>query len=218
MPAEFAFYVLVKDWVPTVAGVLRAEPHLRAIGRPKAAELLERAFVQLKTELDALGKEMAVVGTLELRKMEKATRVRPDHIGPASDKSLGDALFARTLTPHLTPGAIGIADEATLDKDVPWWITNEIGSSARVGGAIYGTFYGVASAGPPDMDHFREHPLFEAGNASGLAGLGIIQNPIPARRFIKKSIPVIESQFKARFEPIGLRFRERLAAIAKVQY
>ena len=211
---DFTYYTYVKDYPETLQGVLRAEPHLRAIGRPNAADMLVRAYGDLRDDLRVLARDMGAFGTAELRKIEKQTRVRPQHIAPA--KSLGGALFTRVVGPAM-PGAIGVADMDELNAEVPWWITNEVGSTKREGGTpLFGYFYGGAADAPPDSTQFREHSLFAVGSQGDpISGMGIISNPIPARRFIKKSIPLIQAEYEARYVPIKVRFRSRLEIVAK---
>lgn len=212
--AEFAFYAYVREWPDIIASVARTEPHLRRIGRPAAADMLVRAYGQLRDELEALGPEMAVAGTATLRQMEKTTRVRPDTHGGGGPR-LGDSLFVGQVGGALLPGSIGVANLDILERDVPWWITNEIGSSARVGGELFGTFYGGGgSAAAPAFDMFREHPLFEPGKSS-VAGLGIIHNPIPARHFIERSVPIIDRVWRTKFEAIRGRFEAKLDGVMR---
>jgi hypothetical protein len=210
--SRFGFYCFVEDWPEMVAAVIRADAHLRDTDRPVAADLLARAYGQLRQEMTQLGNSMALVGTVDLRRIERQTRVRPD----TGRNQLADALFVRHVDPDLLPGAIGIADVEPLDTQVPWWITNELGSRARIGGKpLYGVFYGAAGAGPPDPGQFREHPLFQAGNDSGLAGFGTIREPIPARRFIEKAIPIIDTKWREQFHIIRTHLDQRLELIAK---
>lgn len=210
---EFAFYAYVKEWPDIIASVARTEPHLRAIGRPLAAEMMVRAYGQLRDELEALGPEMAIAGTATLREMEKTTRVRPDTNG-AGGPRLGDSLFVRQIGGALMPGSIGVAELDILDRNVPWWITNEIGSSARVGGRLYGAFMGMGDSAPPSPSMFREHPLFTPGKGPD-TGLGIIQNPIPARHFIERSVPLIDKVWRAKFEAIRGRFEAKLDSVMR---
>lgn len=213
---EFAFYAYVKEWPNIIEAVSRAEPHLRLIGRPTAADMLVRAYGQLRDDLEKLGPTMAVAGTATLREMEKATRVRPD-TGGAGGPRLETSLFVRQVGGALMPGSIGIAELDILEKDVPWWITNEIGSSARVGGRLFGYFTGGSSQdAPPDPTQFREHPLFQTGSSQDpISGLGIIQHPIPARRFIERSIPLIDKEWRTAFEAIRSRFEGRLDSVMR---
>lgn len=212
--ADFAFYAYVKEWPDIIASVARTEPHLRRIGRPGAADMLVRAYGQLRDELEALGPEMAIAGTATLREMEKSTRVRPD-TGGGGGPRLGDSLLVSQIGGALMPGSIGVANLDVLEANVPWWITNEVGSSARVGGRLYGTFMGGGSGdAPPDRGMFREHALFESGKGPD-AGLGIIQHPIPARHFIERSVPLIDQKWRTKFEAIRGRFEAKLDGVMR---
>lgn len=209
----WAFPCYLRDWPKLIDELSKAEPHLRSIGRPEAADLLLRAYRELRDSVEHLNVSSAQSGTLVLRRIEKETRVRPDAGAHGSlHGDLNAALFVRKL-PDI-PG-IGIVDLDLLDTDVPWWRTNEFGSSANIGRTIYGSFYGAADAGPPDPNRFREHPLFQPGNSSGVAGLGIIERPIPARHFIQKSIKAIDGKWRADWDKMYARFLLRMDLVTK---
>lgn len=211
---RFVFYEYPKQWVQVIEMVSRAEPHLRAIGRPQAADMLLRAYGDLREDLTKLGPEQAVIATATLRDFERKTRVRPDTAGMGGPR-LGSSLVAEVVGMPGLPGSIGVADLDALDRDVPWWITNELGSAARVGGRLFGTFYDMGSAGPPDASQFREHPLFASGPNGTLSGVGWIENPIPARRFITQAAPVIRKEWREAFEAIRARFQARVDIVAR---
>jgi hypothetical protein len=197
----------VRGWPELQIALNELEIRLRRFGRPDAAIILVNASRRLREELLTLEREMAVFATEELRKMERATRVRPDTQGGGGPR-LGDSLVAEPLGEPLLPGSVLVADTDLLDQNVPWWVTNEEGSSARVGGTIYGVFYDSGGFGPPDPSEFRVHPLFEAEpvGAPG-AGRGVISNPIPERRFVKRAIlEVIAPEWQRRFRTIKAAF------------
>jgi hypothetical protein len=203
---RFAFVCYGKDIPDVLRNSLKTEQALRRHGFVKEAKQLGSDFEQLGRGLEGLGAQLAVLGSATLREVERATRVRPEARRPGH-KSLNDALFTRPLA---IPGGIGIADFVVLDRDVEWWPTNEFGSSARVGGRLFGTFYGATGAGPPDASQFREHPLFQPGPNGSLAGVGIIENPIPARHFIEKSITVIDKAWRTRYKALVGDFNKQL--------
>lgn len=210
---RWGFVSYIEDWPQVIEEIAKAEPHLRAVGRDDAADLLLVCYREFRDDLTKLGAKVAVAGTLELRAIEKATRVR-DKRG-AGPNHLGRALFVRDLAPMtggLLPGAVGIADLEVLDDEVPWWPTNEHGSAARVGGKIFGTFLGPGSAAP-DPTAFREHAIFRS-NIGPDSGPGTIQRPIPARWFIKKASEVIDREWREQFDVIRLRFESRLDDVA----
>lgn len=206
---EFAYYELVHDWPELVVAVHGLEKRLRIEGRPLAADILLRGIFELERDLKLLGREVAAFATEELRRQERKTRVRPDTHGGGGAR-LEDNLVARPLSESLIPGSIGVADEDLLDANVPWWITNEIGSSARVGGRLFGSFYGDEDAAPPSRDLFRQHPLFEPGDFGAWGGEGIITHPIPARKFIAKAVPEIRSVWQARFREAKQRMSDEM--------
>lgn len=204
--AEYAAYEFVHDWPELAVAVNQLEVRLRSKGRKIAADMLVEGFAQLQRELLALAKDMAVRATAILQETERDTRVRPDTHGLGGPR-LEDSLRADVMPQqNLLPGSIGVANEDVLDATVPWWITNEIGSSARVGGELFGTFYGEDDAGPPDSDQFREHPLFAPGKNDTLSGRGIIENPIPARKFIAKAWPIINREWQQGFHAAKGKF------------
>lgn len=206
---EFAYYELVHDWPELVVAVNALEKRLRSEGRPLAADILLRGIFEFERELKRIGREMSAFATEELRRKERETRVRPDTEGGGGPR-LGDYLVARPLAENLIPGSIGVADEEVLDSNVPWWITNEIGSSARVGGRLFGTFFGAEDAAPPSRDQFRQHPLFEPGDFGSWGGLGVIREPIPARRFIAKAVPEINRAWHAAFDAAKRRMNDEM--------
>lgn len=199
MPARYAYYELVQEWPELAVAVNQLESRLRAAGHVAASDILVRSFAEFRRELVALGRKSAAFASEELRRTERKTRVRPDTQGQGGPR-LESFLVAEPLNEGLIPGSIGVANEDVLDAHVPWWITNEIGSSARVGGRLFGLFYGGEGDAPPDPTAFREHPLFAPTPARGGGGPGVIENPIPARRFIEKSIPAINAEWKMLFE------------------
>lgn len=216
---RFAFVCYVDQYPQVVESVVKGEAHLRGIGRPYAADMLVKAYGQLRDDLVKLGAQQAIAGTATLRQIERQTRVRPDTAGQGGPR-LGDSLVVRGATgtaAALIPGSIGVADLDLLDAKVPWWVTNEIGSSALIGHRLYGAFYGGGGASPPDPTEFRQHPLFEPGKGQGVYGLGIVQHPIPARRFIEKAVQAIDAAWRREFESARRRFEARLDTVAKTR-
>lgn len=200
---KYATYELASDWPELVATLNLLEDKLRASGRPIAADLILTGYVAMKHELIGLGRTLSMYATEALRESERKTRVRPDTHGGGGAR-LEDSLVAAPLDEQLYPGSIGVADLELLEADVPWWITNEIGSTARIGGHLFGYFHGEQDAQPPDQDQFREHPLFQADpeHTSPVSGKGLIEAPIPARRFVEKAVPVINERWRVEFAAI----------------
>lgn len=209
MPALYAYYDFVENWPELVVAINELEQRMRFEKRPVAADLLLAAFGRLRDELYELSARMATFGTETLRRVERETRVRPDTEGSGGPR-LGDALLAEPVQQNLLPGSVGVANEERLDQDVPWWLTNEIGSTAHVGRHIYGFFFSGDDEAPPDESESRVHPLFQPGY-SPVSGGGIIRNPIPARRFIAKAVPIIDREWKAGFAAAKGRFDVQMA-------
>lgn len=207
--AEYAYYELVHGWPELIVAVHELEARLRREGRPLAADILVRGIAHMERELIEMGRKMAALATEELRKQEHDTRVRPDTHGGGGPR-LEDSLVAEPIGGTLIPGSIGVANEDLLDREVPWWITNEIGSSARIGGRLFGSFYGEDDAAPPSRDQFRVHPLFEPGEFGAWGGEGVITEPIPARRFIAKAVPTIKAEWTVAFDEIKRRMNDEM--------
>jgi len=211
--AEFAFYEFARGWPELVAAVDALEVRLRDAGRVVAADMVLKAYGLMRDELLVLARDVSVEGTRILRDMEKRTRVRGD-TGGQGGKRLEDHLFVEpTEQQNLLPGSVGIANETTLDANVEWWWTNEEGYSGHVGRVLYGFFSGGGDDAPPSRDEFRQHPLFTPGY-SPVSGGGVIKEPIPARRFIEKSIPIIDKLWRTQFDAIKARFDVALARAA----
>lgn len=209
---QYAYYNYIRDWPQLVAATNVLEEKLRLQGRPVAANMLLKAWGELRDANLAMAKECAALATAELRKSEKATRVRPDTEGDGGPR-LEDALEANPMpNQDMLPGSVGVANMDALNASVPWWITNEVGSSARIGHPIFGYFFGDGDYAPPSADEFRVHPLFEAGPGP-VSGGGVIENPIPARRFIEKAIPAIDAKWQAAFRASDAAFGARLAEV-----
>lgn len=213
---NFSYYAFIDDWPELTVAVDQAEVLLRAQGRPVAADMLLKAFGHLDADLVKLGVEMSAIATEELRKQEHDTRVRPDTLGGGGPR-LGDYLVAEPVGGGRMPGSVGVNNMDLLNAHVPWWITNEKGSSANVGRKLFGTFYGQDDGAPPDPDLFRAHPLFQPGPNESLAGPGVIENPIPARRFVTKAVALIDREWKIASEAIKARFLAEWVSIRAVQ-
>lgn len=198
--ADYASYAVVSKLPELQAAADAAETRLRAEGNAIGADKVLRAYIALRDGLIALADRMSVRGTEILRAKERESRVRPDTLGGGGPR-LEDYLDVSPLT--AIPGSIGIADETTLDAHVPWWVTNEVGSSKNVGRVLFGAFLDAGGGGatPPDSGQFRQHPLFEAG-ATENPGSGVIRNPIPARYFVRDAVAEITAEWHAGFSAL----------------
>jgi hypothetical protein len=211
--AEYAFYDFARGWPELVVAVDALEVKFREVGRPVAADMVLRAYGEMRDELLVLARDMSVLGTKILRDMEKKTRVRGDTEGRGGPR-MEDHLFVEpTEQQNLLPGSIGVANETELDAKVGWWWTNEEGYSGLVGRRLFGFFEGDGDFAPPSREESRVHPLFVPGS-SPVSGGGIIAEPIPARRFIEKSIPLIDRAWKTQFLAIKGRFDVAMARAA----
>lgn len=212
MPAQYAYYEFVRDLPELTAATNQLEIRLRRDGHKLAADVLLKAYAALIKDLERVSVVVAAAATELLKESERKTRVRPDSQGLGGPR-LETSLIAEPVEIAVLPGSVGVANETKLDREVPWWSTNEEGSSARVGGRIFGTFGGAGGAGaPPDASQFRQHPVFEPGRGPN-AGLGIIQRPIPARRFILKAIPEIDKVWHHEFRAARTRFDNELSRV-----
>lgn len=207
--AEYAYYELVHSWPELILAINQLEIRLRGQKRPVGADILLRGLSVFRAELERLSVDMAAFATEALRKHEHDTRVRPDTLGQGGPR-LGDNLLAEPLLVGLVPGSIGVANETHLDGTVPWWITNEIGTSANVGRRLFGTFSEPGGESAPNGALFREHALFRPG-AGPSSGAGTIENPIPARRFIAAAVPEINAEWQSRFGAAKARFDVKMS-------
>lgn len=208
---RYAYVLYPQEWPElTEAANLLAARYRRA-RRPEAALMVERAWSEARQQQMKLAVEMAAIATKELQASEKQTRVRPDTEGQGGPR-LGHYLVAEPMPQQsLLPGAIGVANEELLDTHVPWWVTNEIGSTALVGRRIFGLFYGGDEDSPPNMDEFRVHPLFMPAPARAGGAMGIIQHGTPERRFIRRALPAINREWSLRFDAIKGQFEAEIA-------
>ncbi|MDQ2876515.1 MAG: hypothetical protein M3Y33_17630 [Actinomycetota bacterium] len=202
--AEYAYYELVHSWPELILAINQLEIRLRTQKRPVGADILLRGLTVFRADLERLGLDMAAFATEALRRHERDSRVRPDTAGQGGPR-LGDNLLAEPLLVGLVPGSIGVANETHLDHSVPWWITNEIGSSANVGRQLFGAFFEPGGEAAPHGDLFREDALFRPG-AGPFSGVGYIENAIPARRFIAAAVPDINAEWQSRFLAAKSRF------------
>ena len=203
---DFAAILYVRQ-LPDMTAAVRVEvDRMRFKGNDVGAVRLMRAWDIHKVELLEIEAAIAVKGTEILRRQERTSRVRPDTLGQGGAR-LGDHLHADGMG-SILPGSVGIANESELDAEVPWWETNEVGSSARVGGVLYGLFQQGDSV--PATANFRSHALFEPLKTGG--GGGVIRNPIPARRFIRDALPEIRAIWRAAFDASRQTFEDEMTA------
>ena len=210
--ANYFWDLFVTDLPQLTIGYKKLVSLYNAQGNPAAARELELAFDNFRLELIALENEIAVKATELLVEEEKATRVRPDAEGESAPPHLKDHLVAEPYGAVLW-GTVGIGNEDILNRDVPWWETNEEGSSALVGRhALIGVFQPGESK--PDAELFRSHPIFEPRAKGEFRGSGMIRNPIPARHFIAKTVEKMIPVWKGKAEAIIHAYAEEVLAIS----
>lgn len=207
----YAYYIYAKELPELYGAIAREAIVLRREGHALLADRLTKAYETLVKDLEYLSASVAGAGTLTLIDTERRTRVRPDSLGGGGPR-LEDYLQCDPLAE--LPGSVGVANEEVLDAGVPWWSTNEIGSTARIGGHIFGLFYGsgFGSSSAPNPAEFRQHPIFEATTVSG-SGPGVIEAPIPARRFIRDAIPEIDAVWLRGFGAAKAKLEAALTSV-----
>lgn len=212
MPDNFAFYLFVSELADVRSRLYVMEQGYRAAGNVVAAQAIKVAFDKHLAGLETLSFEISAAGTDILREKERHSRVRPDTGGEGGPR-LEDSLFCDPLTQ--LPGSVGVANQSILGTNVPWWSTNEEGSSARVGSRLYGFFDPGGSI--PSTALAGEHPLFTPTSAAdGEGGWMTIHKPIPERRFVQRSIPEITALWKAGFEALKRELMAEVAAAARL--
>ncbi len=150
---------------------------LEADGAHAQASQVRSAYIRLLGELNAIAVATAQFAESAIKDAEATSRVRPD-TGGGGGPRLGDYVgSSNALT--AVEGSVGINDEDTLYDNVSWWWTNEEGYGGHIGREITGLFDPGHDA--PSPAQFRVHPLFTPMKG----GKGTIQNPIPARRFVR---------------------------------
>lgn len=206
---DYAHYLFVNEQPEAAADVSALVVELDARGRTAASTRIARAWGEHMREMEALSLFVALEGTRILREKERGSRVRPDTLGQGGPR-LEDSLRCGPL-PSPPFGSVGVADESLLNQDVPWWETNEEGSTANVGRVLTG-FFEPGEARPSSVES-RQHPLFQPTREGGR---GIIKNPIPARRFIEHSIPEVELLWRDGFRTSKARFNAAMSAAMAV--
>ena len=194
MADDYATFFFVTELREMLAKVQSLRATYRAAENYPAAEIVQAAWDKHLAGLTVLALDIAAIGTEMVREKERHTRVRPDSLGEGGPR-LGDHLFVESLSHEGLPGSVGVVNETILDREVPWWSTNEQGSTGRLGGVVWGVFQTPGIAYPNPLED-RQHAVFKPDIAGGKMK---IENPIPARRFIEQTIPEIMAIWKAQF-------------------
>lgn len=190
-PDDYTYVLATVGFSGFVKEALRLELVEAADDQPNRASLIRQAIARLESRLEKVALDTAKSAEALVKGEEIATRVRPD-TGGGGGPRLND--FVGVSSPLLAvPGSVGINHEPTLDNNgVRWWPTNEYGSSARVGGTFIGAFDGTK----PSKNMRRQHALLVMGRTPG-AGKGTIEEPIPARHFVRDGGRAAEVQWHA---------------------
>lgn len=188
---DYSSYLTTHGLPEVLEAVHRAQSRMDADGRPAQAQLIRRAYVKLISELEKIATETAAYGEKTIKENEVVSRVRPDTGGGGGPRLEDYVGVSRPLT--AVPGSVGLNDEEPLYDNVPWWWTNEEGYSGHVGRELVGVFTPGNAA--PSGAEFRVHPLFRP-LAKGPKG--IIDEPIPAREFVKDGVADAEAKWHAR--------------------
>lgn len=224
-------------WQQAIAEAERANRRSKG-GAANIVRLLKVSYRKFNRDLDELARVTSVqaVGAMQQR-LDRTERRRSTGIDP----HLRDHLEARPLDAGVAPfatGAVGIGDEAVLDKlvdplypaDGPYWRTQEFGTRAHIGRRIRGYFFDPGGKNPtaPARGYTGNkqiaQPLFVPGRPigavggipggigprGGRGGKGTIRQPIRARHFIRDGSKDAEGKWRAGLQRIE---RESLVAI-----
>lgn len=179
---------------------IRLSRTLEADGAVAQASLVRQAFLRLLDELRQIARVTAQAGEKAIVEAEAQTRVRPDSGGVGGPR-LEDWVGQSHPLPAVE-GSVGLNYEPALYDNVPWWWTNEEGYSGHVGRTIFGVFTTPGSS-RPDPAARREHAVFQPTNKGGR---GTIQEPIPARRFVRLGAQSVEVDWHAAIRRSKARF------------
>lgn len=171
---------------------------LDADGEHAMASRVRQAFLKLVRDLEGISVTFAKDAEETIKRTEEQSRVRDDTHG-AGGPRLGDWIGQSHPFTDV-PGSVGVNYEPDLDANVPWWPTNEDGSSARVGDEVKGLFQ--PGNAPPSGAGFRDHPLFQAGRGPAMK----IQNPIPDRHFVEDGFREVEARWHGQVQAARRRF------------
>lgn len=190
---------------------------LEADGAVATASVIRKAYRRLIAELDVIAREIAQRAQQYIIEAESHSRLRPNPTGDV-EPQLEDYLGRSAPLPAVN-GSVGINDESVLYNNVDWWWTQEEGYAGHVGRQVVGFFFesGFSNPAAPDPSRFREHPLFMPGRAqrSAYADLGFdggagsrggsgrrmtIENPIPARHFVRDGVQKAEAEWHVRVQ------------------
>jgi hypothetical protein len=164
-------------FAPLLRDVAHLKRDLAADGRQNQAALVQAAFDSFVAALQKIARETAVYAEQAVKDAEVGSQVR-GHGGQGP--SMTDFIGRSASIPDI-PGTVGINDEDYLDANgVDWWWTNEEGFAGHIGREIVGFF----------TPSFTKPQAGGSGDTSFLprkkGGVGIIEEPIPARYFVRE--------------------------------
>lgn len=226
-PDAYSAVLGVLDLPELRDAVYRMSELLDLDGQLALASRARQVFIAFVRELELIAKETAVLAREAILEEEIQSRVRPD-TGGGGGARLEDHLGFSVPLQSL-PGSVGVNYEPELYEHVSWWWTNEEGYSGHVGRVVHGFFYdaGWTGGSRPDTSRFREHPLFRAVGPQGDQGERLtdeqsasdyeapegargpgmlIQNPIPARRFVERGYAKASAQWHTRVDAARAKF------------
>jgi hypothetical protein len=218
-PDSYSAVLAVRDLPELRDAVYNMATILDLDGQVALASRARAAFIAFVRELELIAKQTATAAQDLILEEEAKSRVRPDTGGGGGDRLENHLGFSAPL--NALPGSVGVNYEPELYEHVPWWWTNEEGYSGFVGRVVHGFFYDAGWTGGtrPDTSRSREHPLFRAvgpqgdqehritdaqsaadyEHPEGARGPGmLIQNPIPARRFVERGYAKASAQWHTR--------------------
>lgn len=206
--AEYVGYEVAEHLDGLTLLVAKKTAELRALGGPvndATAQEMDRAFVELVEGLEQLSLNWSVLGTEILRTHERESRIRPDTLGQGGPR-LGDYLFVDPIL--AAPGSIGVANEDELDAHVPWWPTNEFGSTTQAdeGRVLFGVFFEPGPETRPSGDNAGEHAIFQARGRGEYRGSGIVTKPIAPKQFIRSAWQEISQGWTADLTALYAKF------------
>lgn len=215
----------------TIIDLEREDRALRAAGLPgvtTALDGLKRAHGEFGKGLDQVARRGAVTASTRIKEILGQTAKRDDtRISP----HIRDRIVSRPLgqIAGYSTGAVGIADEAVLDRGGGWyWRVQEFGSgtpevksitTAATGRILRGYFYDAGMRNPvaPDATLFGAHPLFRPGPP--IQGepyrVGIVRREVEGRHFIKKGADAAEAEWRRNVAALQRATVTSLRGVAK---
>jgi hypothetical protein len=234
---DYSVVLPIRGFARLAEAAMNAELRLKRQGRHDDALKVRAAYREYLDDLRKVATRVAAYAQTAIRQEEASSRVRPDTGGDGGPR-LQTALGLSRPIPQL-PGSVAINDENALRAaGAGWWWTNEFGYSGHIGRVVHGFFYDVGFKGRsrPGAEPSRTHPLFRpegfqrpSGYRQAKGGVAfhrqsrkqpkgrrpgmLIQEPIPARRFLLRGWQRAERLWHREVERERQAFLRRLAQI-----